>query len=444
MVIIYLIISIVLIILLSAKLKIHPFIVLFLVAIFYGLFAGMSLDQIVISVNQGFGETLGKIGLIIVLGVIIGAFLENSGAAYTLAEKVLKIVGGKRVPIAMGIIGYIISIPVFADSGFLLISPLNKSLSKKAKISLAGSAVALGLGLTVTHTLVPPTPGPVAAAGILNADLGLVIIWGAIIAAIALIPGLYFSIKYVSKTYIDPDPEISEEQISERLKEAPGFIKSSLPIFIPIFLIVVKSLVVSFGKNINGDIVNLISFIGEPVIALLIGTLLSFLLPKKLNLEKMLSTSGWVGNSLKDAASIILITGAGGIFGKVLQNSGIAVVVEQSLAHVNLSIWLPFLLAAALKIAQGSSTVSLITTASIMMPMMNSLGFVSELEKVMVVMAIGAGSIVFSHANDSFFWVVTQLSGIDVKSGYRLYSTGTFILGTSAAIVVFIFYLILI
>jgi GntP family gluconate:H+ symporter len=444
MVVIYLFISIVLIILLSAKLKIHPFIVLFLVAIFYGLFAGMSLDKIVTSVNQGFGDTLGKIGLIIVLGVIIGAFLENSGAAYTLAEKVLNIVGKKRVTAAMGIIGYIISIPVFADSGFLLLSPLNKSMSKKAKISLAGSAVALGLGLTVTHTLVPPTPGPVAAAGILNADLGLVIVWGAVIAALALIPGLYFAVKYVSKTYIDPDPETSEEQINERLKEAPGFIKSSLPIFIPILLIVAKSLVVSFGKNLNENIVGFISFVGEPVIALLIGTFLSFLLPQKLNLEKMLSTSGWVGNSLKDAASIILITGAGGIFGKVLQNSGIADVIGESLANVNLSIWLPFLLAAAIKTAQGSSTVALITTASIMMPMMNSLGFVSELEKVMVVIAIGAGSAVFSHANDSFFWVVTQLSGMDVKTGYRLYSLGTFILGTSAATILFIFYLIIV
>jgi GntP family gluconate:H+ symporter len=158
----------------------------------------------------------------------------------------------------------------------------------------------------------------------------------------------------------------------------------------------------------------------------------------------MLSTTGWVGNSLKDAASIILITGAGGIFGKVLQNSGIADVVGQSLANVNLSIWLPFLLAAAIKTAQGSSTVSLITTASIMMPMMNTLGFASEMEKAMVVIAIGAGSAVFSHANDSFFWVVTQMSGMDVKSGYRLFSFGTFVLGTSAALFLFIFYLILV
>jgi GntP family gluconate:H+ symporter len=441
MLVLYLFISIVLIIVLSAKLKIHPFVVLFIVALLYGVAAGMSMEQIVKSVNQGFGDTLGKIGLIIVFGIIIGTFLENSGAAYTLAERVIKITGKNRVPAAMGIIGYIVSIPVFADSGFLLLSPLNKSLSKKAKVSLAGSAVALGLGLTATHTLVPPTPGPVAAAGILNADLGLVILWGMLIAAIALIFGLLFAVKYAAKTFIDPNPEISEADINARLKEAPGVVKSSIPIILPIFLIVLKSIVITFDENAEGNITQIISFIGEPVVALFIGMLLAFLLPKKFNLE-MVSTGGWVGSSLKDAASIILITGAGGIFGRVLQDSGISIVIGDTFSGVNLGLWFPFLLAAAIKTAQGSSTVSLITTASILMPMMASLGFQSETERAMVVIAVGAGSMVVSHANDSFFWVITQLSGIDVKNGYRLYTTGTFVLGISAITTLFIFYLL--
>ena len=443
MIVIYLLLSVVLIILLTAKLKIHPFIALFLVALLYGLFAGMPLNEIVNSVNQGFGDTLGKIGLLIVLGVIIGAFLENSGGAYAIAEKVLKLIGKKRVTAAMGIVGYFVSIPVFADSGFLLLSPLNKSLSKKANISLAGSAVALALGLTATHTLVPPTPGPIAASGILNADLGLVLIIGIVISALALIVGILFAIKYASKTYINPNPDVTEAEIDAKLKEAPGAVKSSIPIIVPIFLIILKSVTTGLVGDVNGNLFKLISFIGEPVIALLIGMFLSFLLPKKLNSD-MLSTTGWVGKSLRDAASIILITGAGGIFGKVLQNSGIASVIGDTLANINLSIWLPFLLAAAIKTAQGSSTVALITTASIMMPMMSTLGFVTELEKAIVVIAIGAGSAVFSHANDSFFWVVTQLSGIDVKTGYRIFSLGTFVIGTSAAIFLFIFYLIIV
>jgi gluconate:H+ symporter, GntP family len=439
MIILYLLISIVLIVVLTARFSIHPFIVLLLVAIFFGLCAGMPLADLIDSINHGFGSTLGSIGLLIVLGVIIGTFLENSGGAYRLAEKVIRVTGTKRIPVAMGGIGYFVSIPVFADSGFLLLSPLNKSLCKKAGVTLSASAVALALGLTASHTLVPPTPGPIAAAGILDADLGLVMLLGIPISALALGVGILFAVKYVSRTYIDPNPDIDESDIAERLKHSPGAIQSSLPVIVPIVLIVARSLVRTFGNEIDGGTANLVLFLGEPVIALLIGMFLALLLPKKLEFS-MLSSTGWVGTALTSAASIILITGAGGIFGRVLQNSGIADVISAGIADVNLSIWLPFLLAAAIKTAQGSSTVALITAASIMMPMMGGLGFTSELEKAIVVVAIGAGSAVFSHANDSYFWVVTQLSGMDTRTGYRLFSLSTFILGTSAAVVLFIVY----
>ncbi len=442
MIIIYLLVSIVLIIFLTSRLKIHPFIVLLLVALMYGLLAGMPLELIAASVNDGFGETLGKIGLIIVLGVIIGAFLENSGGAHAVATKVLRIIGEKRVTMAMGIIGYFVSIPVFADSGFLLLSPINKSLSKKAGISLAGTAVALSLGLMATHTLVPPTPGPIAAAGILGADLGLVILIGILVSAFALVPGLIFASRYASKTYINPNPENETSETKRKGKNTPSAVKSSLPVVVPILLILLRSLIRFLENDINVHVYRFVTFIGEPVIALLIGMFLAFLLPKNFSF-KMLSTSGWVGKAMKDAASIVLITGAGGIFGKILQNSGIAAQLGEKLAGANLSIWLPFLIAAAIKTAQGSSTVSLITTASIMLPMMGTLGFDTELQKALVVVAIGTGSAVFSHANDSFFWVVTQLSGMDVKTGYRLYSTGSFILGASGAVFLYILHLIL-
>ncbi len=440
MLVIYLIISVLLIILLTARLKVHPFIALLLVALIYGFVSGMPSADIIQSVNEGFGNTLGGIGLIIILGVIIGAFLENSGGAYAIAEKILKLIGKERVPTAMGLIGWFVSIPVFADSGFLLLSPLNKSLSKKAKISLAGSAIALSLGLTASHTMVPPTPGPIAASGILGADLGLVLTVGIPVSVIALTSGVIFATKYVAKTYIDPNPMISDKELILKTEEAPNAIKSSLPVLIPILLIVLRS-IVKAADGWNSALVNLIEFIGEPFVALLIGVFLSVLLPKKLERE-MLSTTGWVGKSLSDAASIIIITGAGGIFGKVLQNSGIADTLGETLAGLNLSIWLPFMIAAAIKTAQGSSTVSLITTASIMAPLMEKLGFVDNLEKAMVVIAIGAGSAVVSHANDSFFWVVTQMSGMDTKMGYRMHTLGTFILGTTAAISLFIAYLL--
>ena len=439
MVVLYLLISVLLIIFLTAHLKVHPFIVLLLVALLYGFLSGMSSMDIIRSVNEGFGKTLGGIGLIIILGIIIGAFLENSGGAYTIAEKVLKVIGKDRVPSAMGIIGWFVSIPVFADSGFLLLAPLNKGLSKKANISLAGSAIALSLGLTASHTMVPPTPGPIAASGILGADIGLVLLIGIPVSLVAVTAGIIFATKFAAKTYIDPNPQISEEKLKQKSAGAPGALKSSLPVLVPILLIVLRSTIHAF-KGLNGTLVDLISFIGEPFVALLIGVLFALLLPRKLEKE-MLSTTGWIGKSLSDAASIILITGAGGIFGTVLQNSGIANVLGETLEGLNLSIWLPFLIAAAIKTAQGSSTVALITTASIIAPLMATLGFIDNFDKAMVVIAIGAGSAVVSHANDSFFWVVTQMSGMDTRMGYRLQSLGTFVVGTTSAITLFVVHL---
>ena len=436
--ILYLIIAVLAIILMTTKLKVHAFLALFIISIFYGVFAGMPYADIILSINEGFGATLGKIGLIIVLGVIIGAFLENTGGAFAIAEKVLNIIGRKRVPTAMGIIGYIVSIPVFADSGFMLLHPLNKSLSKKAKISIAGPAIALGLGLMASHTMVPPTPGPIAAAGILGADLGLVIAFGFPISIIALIVGIIFAKNYAAKTYIEPNVEDALEAEKE-IENPPTAFKSSIPILVPIALIVLKSVLNPVKTGLDNDFIAFINFVGEPVISLLIGIFLCLFLPKKLNYD-MLSSSGWVGKAIKDAASIILITGAGGIFGKILQNSGIADVLGQTLTDYNMGIFLPFVLAAALKTAQGSSTVALVTTASIIMPMMSSLGFDSEIQKALVVVAIGAGSAVVSHANDSFFWVVTQMSGMNVKTGYRLFSLGSGLLGLTGAITVFIFY----
>lgn len=442
--IVYLLLSVALIILLTARLQVHAFLALLFVAILFGLVNGMPTDLILASISDGFGGTLGKIGLIIVLGVIIGAFLENTGGAFALANRVLKIVGKNRVPEAMGAIGYFISIPVFADSGFLLMAPLNKSLSKQAGISLAGSAVALLLGLTATHCMVPPTPGPIAAAGILNADIGKVLMMGLLVSGLAMIPALIYVNKYVSKFWIDPNPDVSPEDMEAKLAEAPGALKSSMPVIIPIVLIVVKSIMASvggegFAASVAGKIVN---FVGEPIIALIIGFFIALILPKKLE-KAMLSSTGWVGTSLKDAATIILITGAGGIFGKMLQNSGIGDLLGESLSGLNLGIWLPFIIAAALKTAQGSSTVALITAASIMAPLMGPLGFVSEWDKALMVVAIGAGSMVVSHANDSAFWVLTQLSNMEVKTGYRYHTLGTFVLGLSAALIVYILFLLI-
>ncbi|WP_088339898.1 GntP family permease [Robiginitalea sediminis] len=426
----YLLLAVVVIIVLTTKLRLHPFLALLGVSLCYGILSGMEPRALILAVNEGFGGTLGKIGLIIVLGVIIGAFLEHSGGARTLASTVLRWIGSRRIPLAMGVLGYVVSIPVFCDSGFMLLDPLAKSLSRKAGISLAGAAIALGLGLMVSHTLVPPTPGPIAAAGILGADLGLVILYAFPISLLALIAGVLFASRYAQRTPLDAGKEAAEVPSSHPAHRPPGFLKSVLPIVVPILLIVLKSALVR-DTEITG-IIALVDFLGEPVIALLIGMMLSLLLPARLSSE-MLSSGGWVGKAIMSAASILLITGAGGIFGTVLQRSGIAETLGQSLAQYELGIWLPFLLAAALKTAQGSSTVALITAASILLPLMPALGLDTDTGKALAVVALGAGSSVFSHANDSFFWVVTQMSGMDVKTGYRLFGSGTMLIGLTAA-----------
>jgi len=438
-----LLVSVLLIVVSTSRYKFHPFLALLFVAVFFGLLSGMPLSSIAESINDGFGGTIGQIGIVIIAGVIIGTFLEQSGGAYAMANRILKLTGKKQVPLTMSIIGYFVSIPVFADSGFVILSPLNKALSKEAKISLAGSASALVLGLSVTHVLVPPTPGPIAAAGILEADLGLVIMLGVITSIPVLVTGWLYASKIASRVWLDPNPEVTQEEIKETLKTAPSAFKSFIPILLPILLIVLKSIsdfpTEPFG---SATVKQAIGFIGEPVIALMIGIIIAFTLPRRLDRE-MLSSTGWVGKALQNAAIIILITGAGGAFGMVLRNSGIATVLGDSLAGMRIGIFLPFLIAAAIKSAQGSSTVSLTTTASLLAPMMSSLGFDTDTARALVVLSIGAGSLVVSHANDSMFWIFTQMTGMKVKTGFRIHTVGTLVLGVSAALILWVISLIL-
>jgi GntP family gluconate:H+ symporter len=325
---------------------------------------------------------------------------------------------------------------------------LNKALSRKAKTSLAAGAVALALGLYATHTMVPPTPGPVAAAAALEADLGLVVLWGLLVSLVALGAGWLFALKMGSKVSIPVD-ESEDEAASDGAHTAcdrdtgPSATKALLPILVPILLIVVRSISrAALGLPEGSPAVAIIEFFGQPVVALLIGVLLAFLLPGRLD-KDMLGTGGWIGHAVVNAAGIIIITGAGGSFGKMLQNSGIAGVIEQMLGERHLGIWLPFLLAAALKTAQGSSTVAIITTANIMAPLLPAFGLDSATARALVVVAIGAGSMVVSHANDSFFWVVTQFSKMTVSQGYRLQTLGTLIEGSVAMAVVWVLSVVL-
>ena len=442
MLIVLLILAVAFIVVSTTKFKLHPFLALIFAAIGFGLLSGMPFAEIVSSVNSGFGDIVGHIGLVIVIGCIIGTFLEESGGAYVMAQGIVRLAGKKRVPLAMLIVGSFISIPVYADSGFVILSPLNKAITKKSGISLACTAIALSLGLTITHCLVPPTPGPVAATAILGADLGLVILIGLIVSMFVAAESYFFVTRYASRTYIDPDPdgEITVEE--DDAKDKPSALRSFLPVVVPLVLIVFKSISdfpgAPFGEGVAASVLR---FIGEPVIALIIGMILSFFLPKKFDRE-LLSTTGWVGKSITSAAVIIMITAAGGSFGMILRKSGIADILGESLAGANVGIWLPFIIAAALKSAQGSSTVAIVTTASLIAPMMEALGFVSPVGKALAVMSLCSGAMVMSHVNDSFFWVVTQLSGMNVKTGCKLHGLGTLLGGLTAMLVVWIGYMI--
>ncbi len=434
--IISLVVTIIFIVVATTVGKLHPFAALLLAAFGYGVLTDMPVNELLNSINEGFGDTVAYIGIVIVAGSIIGTFLQRSGAATHLATSILRLVGPKHVPATMGLVGYVVSMPVFCDAGYVLLSPVNRALSLRAGVSAAGGAVALSLGLYATHTMVPPTPGPVAAAGILNADLGLVIVWGIVVSMFALGAGLLFAIRYAARFELAVAPNSTKANTSPLSAEVHSTLGAILPIFVPILLIVGRSIAQLPSSPVGtGNAAHFLNLVGQPAVALSIGVGFALLLPKTFE-RSMLSERGWFGEAIRNSALIILITGAGGAFGRVLQTSGIADVVGSGTSQIELGLLLPFLLAAVIKTAQGSSTIAIVTTAGILAPLLASLGLDSESGKALTVIAIGAGSMVVSHANDSYFWVVTQFSGMNVKQGYQLQSVGTFIQGATAAIVV--------
>ncbi|MDF2065892.1 GntP family permease [Bacillus sp. Cr_A10] len=437
--------GVVLVVVATAVFKLHPFLALLMSAFFVGIASGMPLLTVVENVNTGFGGLMTSIGIVIVAGTIIGVILEKSGAAYRMAEVVLRILGEKRPQLAMSIIGYIVSIPVFCDSGFIILSSLKKSLAKRAKVKVASMAIALSTGLFATHTLVPPTPGPIAAAGNIGASdyLGTIILVGLLVAIPAVIVGYFWAIKVGSKIEVDADHEeaLDYEEVIKSFGKMPSTFKSFLPIVLPIILIGIGSVAALTGSD--SGFTHFLQFLGAPTVALLFGVLASFLLLPEISETTL---SGWIGESLKEAAPILLITGAGGSFGTVIKNSGVADQLQQmdlgALANGALFLLVPFLIAAALKTAQGSSTAALVITSSLIAPMLPTLGIEGALPLALVVMAIGAGAMTVSHVNDSYFWVVTQFSGMKVTDAYKAQTMATLLQGITTIIVTMILWLI--
>lgn len=430
----------------TAKLHLHPFLALIISSFFVGIASGMPLLTVADTVNNGFGSLMTSIGIVIVAGTMIGTILERSGAAYRMAEVVLRIVGKKHPQLAMSIIGYIVSIPVFCDSGFIILSSLQKSLAKRAKVTIASMGVALATGLYATHVLVPPTPGPIAAAGNIGASdyLGTVIVIGLLVAIPATLVGYIWATKVASKIRVAADDEeaLDYEEIIKSYGKMPSTFKAFLPIILPILLIGIGSIASLVGDP-EASINVFLQFLGKPIVALLLGVFASFLLLPEMNETTL---PGWIGDSLKDAAPILLITGAGGSFGTIIKETGVGDMLQQmdlgSLAQGSLFLLVPFLIAAALKTAQGSSTTALVITSTLVAPMLATAGIDGAIPLALVVMAIGAGAMTVSHVNDSFFWVVTQYSGMEVTQAYKAQTVATLLQGIVTIVVSMILWLI--
>ncbi|KMK75117.1 GntP family permease [Alkalihalobacillus pseudalcaliphilus] len=442
--------GVLLIVVATSKFKVHPFLSLLLGTLFVAFATGMPFDLIIESINGGFGSLMTSIGLVIVFGTIIGVILEKAGAAYRMAEVVLRIIGPNHPQLAMSIIGFIVSIPVFCDSGFIILNSLRKALAKRAKVTMASMSVALATGLFATHTLVPPTPGPIAAAGNIGADayLGTVILIGLVVAVPATLVGYLWSLKVATKIEVPEDilasgEEFDYDKVVASFGKMPSTFQAFLPIALPIVLIGLGSFISLAGWE--GFVAELLIFLGKPVMALLLGVIAALPLLPKFDEETL---TGWMGKGLTDAAPILLITGAGGAFGTVIRNSGVEAIIQgwdiTGIFTGALFLVIPFIIAAALKTAQGSSTTSLVITSSLIAPMLPVLGIEGAIPLALVVMAIGAGAMTVSHVNDSYFWVVTQFTGMKVNDAYKAQTMATLLQGVVTILVTLTLWVILV
>lgn len=420
----------------TVKFKMHPIFSLTIAAIASGFFLGMAPKSIMSTMVEGFGNTLSGIGLVIAFGTVIGIYLERTGSTQVLANSILGIIGLKRSPLAMNLAGFVISIPVYCDSGYIILSSLNKAISKKTGIPVLVFAIALATGLYSAHVFVPPTPGPLAAAAILDADLGMVLIFGLLVAIPVSISG-YFWARFIGKS-LQEDETL---ETAETKKEVPSTVKpfqAFLPLLLPIILIALKS-VADYPTHPLGDgwAFSVLGFLGSPVIALLIGVFFAFALGRKVPSEEK---KDWVPEAFKQAGAIVLITGAGGAFGAILRTMDIASIINLESSTGVGGLLIAFAISAVLKTAQGSSTVAIITTSAIIAPLLETFGLVSITDKALAVLAIGAGAMTVSHINDSYFWVVSQFSNMKVKTALRGHTLGTLVQGFVGILMILMIY----
>ncbi len=435
------VLAIVVMIVMISKFKIHPFISIMLISLVLGIAAGIPIvdkvaeDGTTVSglatvIGQGFSGTFTSIGIVIILGALIGSILEQTGAALKLADMVISLVGEKNPVLAIELMGWVVSIPVFCDSGFVILNPIRKALVKRTGTSSVAMTVALSTGLYLAHVFIPPTPGPIAAANTLGIGDSLIMVMGlgVVCSIFPLITGLLYG-KFIGKR-VKADDELNQDEVTKTYEELvaeygklPSGFSAVAPIIVPIILMALSSIASMAGmKGFGAD---LISFFGTPIIALAVGTVFAVI---------QLGAAGKMGefydicnDTLKTVGPILFVTAAGGVLGKVISS-----------ALSTMGIFFPFLLSAILKSAQGSSTVALTTTAGIVEPLLPVLGFTTPGRITLVCMAIGAGAMTVSHANDSFFWVVTNFGAMSPDRGYKTQTVNTLLLGLSAMLEIFL------
>lgn len=420
----------------TVKFKMHPVFSLTVAAVASGFLLGLTPKDIMNTISEGFGKTLSGIGLVIAFGTVIGIYLEKTGSTQVLANSILKLIGLRRSPLAINFAGFVISIPVYCDSGFIILSSLNKAISKKTGIPATVFAIALATGLYSAHVFVPPTPGPLAAAAIMEADLGVVMTLGLLVAIPVSISG-YFWARFIGKSLKEDETSEAKEEKDEVQSTVKPF-QAFLPLLVPIILIAMKSLV-NYPTYPLGEgwLFMLFDFLGSPIIALLVGVFFAFSLGRSFPSKEK---QGWVTDAFKQAGAIVLITGAGGAFGAILRTIDVASLINLESGSGVGGLLIAFVIAAVLKTAQGSSTVAIITTSAIIAPLLETFGLLSITDKALAVLAVGAGAMTVSHINDSYFWVVSQFSNINVKTALRGHTLGTLVQGITGILMILVLY----
>ncbi|ASK27991.1 GntP family permease [Neisseria chenwenguii] len=442
-------VGIILLLVLAMKTRIHVFVALIISSLVTGMIGGLPFGDVIKSITSGFGSTLGSTGIIIGLGVMMGAILEKSGAAQQMAFSIIKTIGKAKEEWALALTGYVVAIPVFADSGLVILTPLAKSLSRMTGKSVIGLGLAMATGLQLAHVFIPPTPGPLAVAGILDVDMGMMILWGMVMTLPVLVASTLYSKWLGKKIYQIPTEdgtdferkEFKEEYVKsienvERIYQEmnlPGAFLSFAPIVIPLILILGNT-VVSFLKLENG-FAAFLKMIGHPVIALIVGLLIALYGLGVRHSKEELDKS--IEEGVKSTGMILFITGAGGALGYVVRDAGIGNALGEAVLTIGMpGILIPFVIAALMRISLGSATVALITAATLTAPLVPQLG----LNPTLVAMSTCAGAVSFSYFNDSGFWVFNGLYGLkEVKDQFMAKTMVSFIGSFTALALVLIF-----